>query len=53
MDANNITPLLVIASSFNPRARDGREMERLIGYSLKSVSIHAPVMDAKAMEERH
>ena len=33
---------------FNPRARDGREVLRSIILGAAAVSIHAPVMDAKA-----
>ena len=32
--------------SFNPRARDGREIKLLQLASDRAVSIHAPVMDA-------
>ena len=34
--------------SFNPRARDGREVNPTFPSSRLVVSIHAPVMDAKA-----
>ena len=33
--------------SFNPRARDGREVLDVSKTSAANVSIHAPVMDAK------
>ena len=39
----------VVASyRFNPRARDGREQHLMICRHTLCVSIHAPVMDAKA-----
>ena len=38
-----------MAVSFNPRARDGRERIVCNMVALLNVSIHAPVMDAKAM----
>ena len=34
------------ADCFNPRARDGREYDLVAIERLRSVSIHAPVMDA-------
>ena len=34
---------------FNPRARDGREIMMIDDWELYDVSIHAPVMDAKAV----
>ena len=34
---------------FNPRARDGREGYAVIPANTFEVSIHAPVMDAKAV----
>ncbi len=39
----------LITASFNPRARDGREIVSAVAYEESLVSIHAPVMDAKAV----
>ena len=39
----------LLFKGFNPRARDGRELEDLFIEALKAVSIHAPVMDAKTI----
>ena len=36
----------LITASFNPRARDGREIVSAVAYEESLVSIHAPVMDA-------
>ena len=36
----------ISGSGFNPRARDGRDLGRMIGGWLNSVSTHAPVMGA-------
>ena len=38
--------------SFNPRARDGREHGHDALLYLQTVSIHAPVMDAKISLDR-
>ena len=47
MDANGqrVTDLKLLR--FNPRARDGREARTSAALCAWSVSIHAPVMDAK------
>ena len=47
MDANAGTVLFDDFWGFNPRARDGREDKLIREQLIKSVSIHAPVMDAK------
>ena len=47
MDAKDSLALVAPAKvSFNPRARDGREILRNVIIQKYSVSIHAPVMDA-------
>ena len=46
MDANLYASCTIYASSFNPRARDGREENAWDGAWVAGVSIHAPVMDA-------
>ena len=38
-----------MSQGFNPRARDGRENERVGREINKAVSIHAPVMDANVI----
>ena len=47
MDANMVVVGTISSSSFNPRARDGREAQMLLDTVYTPVSIHAPVMDAK------
>ena len=47
MDANCLLLVSSASVSFNPRARDGREIKRRKNLMSKIVSIHAPVMDAK------
>ena len=42
----------VPTNGFNPRARDGRETLLLNQVERLAVSIHAPVMDAKAVETK-
>ena len=51
MDANLRLGYLMFILSFNPRARDGREPGTAGTKGLLSVSIHAPVMDAKRANE--
>ena len=46
MDANYIGRMPVDQISFNPRARDGREVWFNDDSYMELVSIHAPVMDA-------
>ena len=46
MDAKKFHRCTRWATSFNPRARDGREIHDAVHYKLLDVSIHAPVMDA-------
>ena len=46
MDAKALFSLLVSTASFNPRARDGREIDAPNKRADFYVSIHAPVMDA-------
>ena len=46
MDAIHIKRELSSISSFNPRARDGRDNQKTSYTILRYVSIHAPVMDA-------
>ena len=46
MDAKLILRVGPSLPSFNPRARDGREIGACDGAYGSSVSIHAPVMDA-------
>ena len=48
MDANRWLSVSIRCSvSFNPRARDGREINHAGIFLGDGVSIHAPVMDAK------
>ena len=47
MDAKYGSHIAQATSSFNPRARDGRETSDEHFALLGIVSIHAPVMDAK------
>ena len=49
MDAKSQSLCQFPAACFNPRARDGRENIGGTGYMHGIVSIHAPVMDAKAV----
>ena len=46
MDAMNRSGKRFVLSSFNPRARDGRDPDDIHVFGFTSVSIHAPVMDA-------
>ena len=47
MDANLMAYHPSLSLSFNPRARDGRELDDYFAAQAEYVSIHAPVMDAK------
>ena len=49
MDAKNQADGTLQIESFNPRARDGREKGRREVQNRLTVSIHAPVMDAKTL----
>ena len=50
MDAKTVQGIsAIIMTSFNPRARDGREDHMLLLELHQTVSIHAPVMDAKTV----
>ena len=53
MDAKRIQYRLLRRVSFNPRARDGREMTRYNIIFIIYVSIHAPVMDANSPNRQH
>ena len=46
MDAIISKLLIALGTSFNPRARDGRDFNDLAAAAGLNVSIHAPVMDA-------
>ena len=46
MDAIVLPDPVPPISSFNPRARDGRDIQDNEALAIDGVSIHAPVMDA-------
>ena len=47
MDAMSVViSMLSVLTCFNPRARDGRDGIKTGAKAVKTVSIHAPVMDA-------
>ena len=49
MDANFNRDNYGRIGCFNPRARDGRELEVVLLKLINEVSIHAPVMDANGL----
>ena len=53
MDAKPVSTNNIRRFSFNPRARDGREVQELTFNKAVPVSIHAPVMDANMLYVIH